>query len=175
MEQKEPVSLDKHNKIEVYKIAKLRDAKGQVGLAKLVYTGYNPFKKRKTKGLSLHNEEGEMKAFVYLSYFDKLAKKYMPSKCEIRSWDKDEELSYKRGDLKEILKITKNMHDNPEKNDFITKNIYDCPEGDDFKYIIDGRNREGQEILEDIMKIVLYNSEGPNIIMKDKGSFIIRK
>lgn len=175
IEQKEPVSLDKHNKVEVYKIAKLADAKEQVGLAKLVYTGHNPFKKRKTKGLSLHDDNGEMKGFIYLPYFEKLAKRYMPSESEIRSWDKDGELNHRRADLKEILKITENMHDNPKNNDFI-KNVYDCPEGDDFKYIVSGnKNREGQKILKEIIGIVLYNNESPNIIMRDKGSFIIRR
>jgi hypothetical protein len=107
---------------------------------------------------------------LYLSYFEKLARRHMPSEFEIKHWDRDEELAYKRADLKEILKITKNMHDNPEKNDFIAKNVYDCPEGDDFKYILTGnKNRQGQKILRDMINpVVLDNYKGPFIIKNSK-------
>lgn len=149
-----PYNIDEHHGINFDNTVKLKKIGGYVGLAELVYPRRNPFSKKKTiKGFSLHNDEGEMRRFVYLSYYEQIKKSLMPSKSDIKYNDIDEYFSYKRAGIEEILEKTKRMHDNPK--------------GGDFEDVIEYEMKESQDTLKDMMKSILKNYQYRPFIIKN--------
>jgi hypothetical protein len=155
-----PYNINRNQRVEFDKTAKFEDTGGSVGLAKLLYSGKNPFIQKEVKGFSFHDEEGQMRRFVYLSYYQNEAKKLKPSRSSIKHYDRDYELAYRAGEIEKALEKTGQMH---EKTD-----------GGDFEiFIEDKTNDHSHRVLKKIMKGILNNCQNRPFIIKNHKDFLL--
>jgi len=148
-----PFYLDDHHEIKVFRTIEMGGSEGHVGLAKLIYTGHNPFSRRKIEGFSLHDNEGEMRRFVYLSYFKKKLRSSLP-------WKNAPDYCYEhaKGDLDKVLKRMKKMYDDPESGDF--------------KYVLEKSMWIGGHCLKEMLGRISETYQGPFIIRNSNDNFL---
>ncbi|MBU2616204.1 MAG: hypothetical protein KKC19_03815 [Nanoarchaeota archaeon] len=115
-----PYSLSEHWEIRTERVVKIQEPEGYIGLSRLIYSGNNPFSRRSVKGLSLHDADGALHEFVYLSYFEKVKRKQMPARWCIRNpvLNHDGQHTYQKEEIERILEKMKIMHDTPLSGNF---------------------------------------------------------